>query len=702
MKVRAIVVCSFLALACLGAGAAERIVLRTASIEIRYDDHFQRHVRWLKDRGRNIVDYDPAAQDGIVAAGGPVTEFQLPAEGVAQRQVTDPEFGPALEAILTGSYRGEDKEIQLVRRTRVLLPERFPDVAIFQTSYENRSQRPLQIKKVYSQRLVLDRRLTDQREDSWAFASFQGGAYKWGRDYALILLKPGFRQSNFQGLDNRNGPEGEGGGMPFVDIWAPGMGVAIAQIEKKPQWVSLPVEVRADQKTEIAVTEEPSERLKQQEWLKPGETYQAVTTAVIFHHGDYFDALSTYADLLRARGIAIPRTSPDFAYEPYWKSWGFEFDFTLDKIYGQLPELKKLGIRIANLDDGWFDWYGDWQPLQKPGKFPRGDADMKEYVRHMHGEGFKTAVWWYPLGVSPQSKLRAEHPELLVQDANGNYPVDDRGVHQFCPAYEPARRYIAALVKRFVGDYDFDGVYVDSVGLTAVPPCFNSAHHHASPVESFQSIPLMFETIQTTLHQLKPDGWEDVCICAMPHSLYNMPYYPLGSASDPVNVLQVRRRVKLEKAIRGPSAAVGDCYQVPMHQWRGASVPEDFETTMGTGAVMQTFFDNLNNDEKLRFERWFTTYRNMNLARGEYLNLYDIAWDKPEGHAVRKGDEMYYGFYADVWRSDRDIELRGLDRAKTYEVFDYANGRLLGNVSGAKPRLRAPFKGSLLLRVKPQ
>jgi hypothetical protein len=45
--------------------------------------------------------------------------------------------------------------------------------------------------------------------------------------------------------------------------------------------------------------------------------------------------------------------------------------------------------------------------------------------------------------------------------------------------------------------------------------------------------------------------------------------------------------------------------------------------------------------------------------------------------------------------------LRGLDKEKTYEVYDYRNRRELGTVKGAEPYLRIAFKDSLLLRVRP-
>lgn len=680
---------------------AAEVKLQTPRLAISYNDRLQRQIEWLVDRDRNIVAFDPAAQEGVETLGWECNEFRLDPARSSQKRIVDPEFGPALEGIVTGVFADQDKELHLERQVRVLLPDKLPDAAIFQSTYRNLSKKPVHLDRVYSQRLLLDRRLAEPDVPSYAFASFQGGAYKWGNDYAVIRLQPGFKQSNFQGVDDVKGVEGVGGGMPFIDVWGPTMGVALAHLEKTPQWVSLPVEVRPDQRVELAITESPLAKFGQQEWLKPGESYRTVMSAVIFHHLDYYDPLRIYGQLLRHRGIAIPETSPPSAYEPYWKSWGWGRNFTVDKILALLPELMSFGIRIANLDDGWYDYMGDWEINRSPGKFPRGGPDMVEFVRKVHQEGFKTSLWWYPLGVSPDSKLAKEHADLLVQDENGNYPLDISDLHQLCPAYEPALRHINDVLTRAVKDWDFDGVYTDFPGLSAVPACFNKAHHHGSPLDSFQAVPKLFEMIARTLHELKRDPYNEVCICSLPHSPYNMPYYDIANASDPVNTFEVRSRIKLEKAIRGGTFAVGDCYQVPIHEWTGASVPESFESAIGTGAQLTTFYAHLDDRQKGLWNRWFHEYRDLGLSQAEYVNLYDLAFDKPEVHVVRKGQEMYYGIFAEVWSRRRPIELRGLDKEKTYEVYDYGNRRELGTVKGSEPYLRIAFKDSLLLRVRP-
>lgn len=88
------------------------------------------------------------------------------------------------------------------------------------------------------------------------------------------------------------------------------------------------------------------------------------------------------------------------------------------------------------------------------------------------------------------------------------------------------------------------------------------------------------------------------------------------------------------------------------------------------------------------------------LSRGEYLgSLYDIGFDRPEAHAVKKQDRMYYAFYAPEY--DGKVELRGL-QARAYHVTDYVNGKGMGTVRGPSATLDVRFTGNLLLEAKPE
>lgn len=680
--------------------------IESDEITIGYDGNFREIIQWLPAGENSILAFDSLVQQGIVLNGKAYLKFVTDKAKFSKKKINDPEFGAAIEAIVTGIF--EDGELKVERQTRVLLPEKFKNAVIFNTIYRNLGSRKIHIDSVFSQRLLLKSKVIKPAYQQVDFASFQGGINEWGRDYELIWLTPGFQQSNFQGIHRTRGPKGAepeefiGGGMPFVDVWNKEMGVAIMHLAKQPMWMSLPVNVRQDGTTEVSIVEKPNEKLGIKEWLDPGDKFETVENAIVFHHLDYFDALKTYADLLRCRGIEIQKTSPNKAYEPYWKSWGLGMEFTQQKIFNALPELRKIGIYTANLDDGWFDYYGDWNVNRSSGKFPNGEQDMISFVKKIHAEGFKTNLWWYPLGVSPKSKLAVERPDLLVQAEDGSFPADGRGVYQFCPAYQPALDYIQRLVEKFTTRWGYDGLYSDSRGLASVPPCYNKAHHHKSPLESFQAVPQVYKTVYETLQKYNKDALHEVCICAAPHSPYYMPYYHIASASDPTNLFQVRRRIKVEKAIHGPTFCVGDCYQVPKDEFDGYSVRESFESALGTGAQVTTFYKDLDSVQFKTWQNGVGKYRKLDLGKAEYLNLYDIAFDKPEIHVVKKEDELFYGIYADTWAKNVGITLRGLKKGISYSVYDYMNDKQFGTINGDNPVLNVDFTEHLLIRLKPE
>src|ERR1019366_645496 len=99
---------------------------------------------------------------------------------------------------------------------------------------------------------------------------------------------------------------------------------------------------------------------------------------------------------------------------------------------------------------------------------------------------------------------------------------------------------------------------------------------------------------------------------------------------------------------------------------------DDFASTVSIGGVLGTNFTwppgaagearsygNLTPDKEQLFDKWLKIYREQALFRGQYMgSLYDVGFDQPETHAVRKGTSLYYGFFAPEFKGQ--VELRGL------------------------------------------
>ncbi|MER7665803.1 alpha-galactosidase [Streptomyces sp. NPDC096193] len=98
-----------------------------------------------------------------------------------------------------------------------------------------------------------------------------------------------------------------------------------------------------------------------------------------------------------------------------WEATGFDVDAE-----GQLELAEaaaELGAELFVIDDGWFTGrrddtggLGDWDP--DPAAFPDGFDRFVEQVRAL---GMDFGLWVEPEGISPHSKLYAEHPEWVYR-----------------------------------------------------------------------------------------------------------------------------------------------------------------------------------------------------------------------------------------------------------------------------------------------
>ena len=94
-------------------------------------------------------------------------------------------------------------------------------------------------------------------------------------------------------------------------------------------------------------------------------------------------------------------------------------------------------------------------------------------------------------------------------------------------------------------------------------------------------------------------------------------------------------------------------------------------------------------------------YYTKDLAHGEYVSgLYDIGFDYPETHVLRKDGVLHYAFYTREDAPVQEVELRGLEAGRSYRVTDYYNHKDLGVVTaGEKTVLPVAVDGALLVEA---
>ena len=576
----------------------------------------------------------------------------------------------------------------------------IPDVFLIQSSFINHSDKSFQIRDYTLNHLYL--RFPPEKNEWW---SFQGASYLWGKDFVFKLPKS-FSQENYMGLNTAM----LGGGIPLVDVWNKEFGLALAYIGEKPSAICLPV------KADSGTIQLEIKKKYQVQLLKPNDSLVSVRTAIIAHQNDFYDPLRTYSGLMKS--ILPEFLKPvDLAYEPEWCTWGYGQKFKPENILSKLERLKSLGIKSVIFDDGWSLNHGDWIP--DPVKFPEGDKDFKKLIHKVHESGLKVWLWWNPGYVDSTSSIAIQHPDWLIENSDGSvYPSYAYGL---CPAYQPVQEYYKKLVQKFVEEYKIDGFKLDFGIINSAAPCYNPKHQHKDPYESFYSTPILFKNIYETASQFKPDILIEYCACSIPPTFFHLPYSNLAVTSDP-NINQITGRIKMYKALRRDDFPV-------LEEYCGVLAGPVYQLTIGTGGVPGTYSTILDNYH----DKWLNIYHKYQLSKGQYLNLYDIGFDYPEAHVIKKDGKFYYAFYTHPWNQlgspperlyrfgdpydfnligkketeypkenySGKVDFRGLAENKEYRVVDYINNKELGTIKGDKPYLIVSFDDYLLLEVSP-
>lgn len=658
--------------------------------------------------------------DEIIVDGRPVRDFVLDLSH-AVVSATRWGLGPIGRRVEIPGH--SQKAPQLGKTLTLEVYDDFPTLLFSAVEFKNLGSSPLKLGQVTLQFHRLDASRVDTKAAPSDLWSFQGASFIWGQD-EVLKLAPGFSRPNVMGAMS---PSGTGGGIPVVAFWTAKGGLAIGHIETQPLILSMPVRVENDRRISASILVDAATT------LHPGEDYRTPRTFDAVYAGDYYDALRLYSLVLQRRGWR-PAQPQQSDYEANWCGWGYRADVTPQEMLGTIPKLQEMKIHWATLDYRWFNNFGDWEPRAQT--FP--DDSLQNLVKAFHRNGIKLQLWWLPLAVSDGGlweaigaeektpEARAEqrqpaevvrnHPDWLILDQQGKPARVFLNRAALCPALPEVQDYYRQITTRLIRDWGFDGSKLDM--CFTVPACYNPAHHHRSPQDSVYAMGEIFKIIQETSRRLKPDSVTQICPCGTAPSLAWLAYEDQAVTADPVGAVQVRRRIKMYKALLGPRAAVyGDHVELTRMERTGDDYREygqDFASTVGTGGVVGTKFIwpgrdaifkdvNLTPEKDAYWKKWIDLYQSRMLSTGTFLNLYVYGYDIPEGYAVSKGGNMFYAFFAPdpakAWKGE--IELRGLPAGK-FKVIDYENNQTLGTVESQNPKLRVDFTEHLLLEVSPE
>lgn len=511
----------------------------------------------------------------------------------------------------------------------------------------------------------------------------------------VLPVKEGFYKQNYLGMNNCD----YGGGIPMIDLWTRNGGVAIGLFEPVLRMISMPVEwKRYDNAVTMSLRYEYEEPLL----LNTGDTLRCFSAFRYDHQGDFFNALRTFSSVMQTEEGVRMQPSENEAFEPVWCAWGYERQFTINEVIGTLDKVAELGFRWVDVDDGYQIAEGDWETNSR---FPGGDRDMRRLTDEIHRRGMYAKLWWAPLAADPGTRVLREHPEMLLRTKEyAPEFITWWDSWYLSPVNPSTTAYTNDLLHRFLSVWNFDGLKIDGQHLNCCMPDYNDASGLDYPEEAVEKLPSYFENIYNQARAIHPHAVIQVCPCGCSMNYYLLPFINQAVASDPTSSAQVRMKRKAYAAMVPQMAYYGDHVEL-------TDGGTDFASQIGTGSVIGTKFtypkDNphasgsflLTPEKEQLIRHWMRIYKEKDLARGEYLNLYTYGFDYPEAHVIRQHGNLYYAFYADQYTGR--IELRGLEKGKTYTATTYtAENPMEFEVSGDSPTINADFVGNYLLEVK--
>ena len=539
-------------------------------------------------------------------------------------------------------------------------------------------------------------RMEVDAEDSVVW-SLQPSSTNARKDWVLPV-KEGFYQRNYLGMNNSD----YGGGIPVVDLWQKDGGVAIGVFEPTLKMISMPVEwKRYSDKVTMCLHYDLPKPIE----FAQGDTLRCIKVFRYKHKGDYFNALRVFSDYMQANeGVKMQPSEPE-AFEPVWCAWGYGRPFKMNMVLGTLDKVAELGFTWVDIDDGYQIAEGDWNTNKY---FPGGDKDMQHITNEVHKRGLKAKLWWAPLAADPDTKLVKEHPEMLL--------LTEEWAHEYVtwwdswylsPVNPAVDAYTTDLLDMFLRRWNFDGLKIDGQHLNCCLPDYNETSGLKDPWNAPELMPTYFNKVYAQARALKPNAVVQICPCGCAVNYFIIPFLNQAVASDPMSSCQVRMKRKAYAALAPQLAYYGDHVEL-------TDGGKDFASQIGTGSVIGTKFtwpkDNpdwkegpflLTPEKEALIKKWMKIYKENNLARGEYLNLYSWGIDYPEAHVIRQNDALYYAFYIDDDPAfEGTLELRGLDKNKTYTAIEYAADEPREfEVKGSEPKIKANFERSYLLKV---
>lgn len=672
ISLAAILFISLLTVACTGV-----TTITNGDIQLKVDNKMRFSVQSLNSTTESFYN-GFIESDALYADEFTASQFDL-------KNVKTSEVNGAKKFTLTGKF--QHGNYQLTKEQLIGVPADQPGMLTVETMYINDGSKPVSLLGWKCNEMHIHTADT-------AVWSFQPSSTSRRLDWA-IEVKPGYYKKNYLGMNNSD----YGGGIPITNMWRRDGGIAIGITEPVLKMISMPVEWKQGEDFgRIALAYEFPDRYT----LAPGDTLRLFDSFVSVHKGDFYNPLQQFTRFMESeRGLTFPASNPE-AYDAVWCAWGYERTFTIQDVLQTLPKVAELGFKWVDIDDGYQIAEGDWEPNPR---FPGGDRDMRRMTDAVRSYGMRSKLWWAPLAADPDTRVLAENPGIrLATRFGGPEWISWWNSFYLSPVNPITEKYTNNLLERFIVTWGFDGLKLDGQHMNLCLPDYNRASRLSHPNDAVERMPEYFKNIYEKTRAYKSHAVVQFCPCGCAINFFMIPYMNQAVSSDPTSSFQIRQKGKTYRAINDKLAYYADHVEL-------SDNGNDFGTQIGIGGVIGSKFtwpkDNpnvkrsylLTPEKEVIYKKWVGIYNDKMVSTGSYLNLYDMAYDKPETHVLTKDSKMYYAFYAKQWAGE-PIELRGLEKGRNYTVCEYTtDDRKTYTIEGSNPVITPTFTRDYLIEV---
>ncbi|MFI6484816.1 glycoside hydrolase family 36 protein [Nonomuraea sp. NPDC050663] len=188
-------------------------------------------------------------------------------------------------------------------------------------------------------------------------------------------------------------------------------------------------------------------------------------------YGTEAEVFARYAGLLAERIGSSERRAGNV-----WCTWYAYYEGVTEELLNKdIAGLAGLPYDVVQVDDGWEQAVGDWDPNDK---FPSG---MRALTERIGAAGMVPGLWLAPFIVLPTSRTAREHPEYLLRDAEGRPVVAG---HNWGTSYwaldlthPGVQDHLTRLIHRVVHEWGFTYLKIDFINAGAIPGVRHSGAH---------------------------------------------------------------------------------------------------------------------------------------------------------------------------------------------------------------------------------